>query len=118
MNSENEIADLVSVMHGNSREIAIKAVGNIGLSMALGTIIETGLMLDNFKYEITDYMILDYLNMDKDYFAETDVAGGEYSHSHRVKTPDGLKPLNVGDRVLVAIIGVQNIVIGRVKPNA
>lgn len=118
MNSENEIADLVSVIHGNSREIANKAVGSSGFSMALGTITETGLVLDNFKYEITNYMVLDYLAMDKDYFTGTDVAGGEYSHSHRVKTPDELKPLNVGDRVLVTTIGAQNIVIGRAKPNA
>ncbi|WP_446897413.1 hypothetical protein ACSVC9_10345 [Clostridium sp. LBM24168] len=118
MNSENEIADLVSVMHGNSREIAGKVVNNTGFSMALGIITETGLVLDNFKYEITNYMVLDYLAMDKDYFTGTDVAGGEYSHSHRVKTPDGLKPLNVGDRVIVATIGAQNIVVGRVKANA
>lgn len=118
MSSENEIADLISVIHGNSREIAAKVVNNTGFSMTLGTITETGLVLDNFKYEITNYMVLDYLAMDKDYFTGTDVAGGEYSHSHRVKTPDGLKPLNVGDRVLVATIGAQNIIVGRVKANA
>ncbi len=114
MSSENEIADLVSVIHGNSREIAAKAIGNSGFSMTLGTITETGLVLDNFKYEITDYMVLDYLTMDKDYFTKTDTSGTD-SHMHKVITPDGLKPLNIGDRVLVATIGAQNIVIGRVS---
>ncbi|MBV4447428.1 hypothetical protein KM799_12520 [Clostridium tyrobutyricum] len=117
MSSENEIADLVSVMHGNSREIASKAVGSSGFSMALGTITATGLMIDNFRYEITDYMVLDYLTMDKEYFTDTNTAG-EDSHSHKVKTPDELKPLNIGDRVVVATIGAQNIIMGRVKVNA
>ncbi|WP_017752529.1 hypothetical protein [Clostridium tyrobutyricum] len=111
MSSENEIADLVSVMHGNSREIASKVVGNTGFSMTLGTITETGIKLDNFKYEISDYMVLEYLTMNKDYMTET-------NNSDKVTTPDELKPLNVGDRVVVATIGVQNIVMGRVKVNA
>ncbi|MCH4199284.1 MAG: hypothetical protein LKF87_03745 [Clostridium tyrobutyricum] len=117
MSSENEMADLVSIIHGNSREIAGKVAGNTGFSMTLGTITATGLMIDNFRYEITDYMVLDYLTMNKEYFTDTNTAG-EDSHSHKVKTPDELKPLNVGDRVVVATIGAQNIIIGRVKVNA
>lgn len=117
MSSENEIADLVSVMHGNSREIASKVLDGSGFSMALGTITETGMKIDNFKYEITDYMVLNYLTMDKEYFTDTNTAG-EDSHSHKIITPDELKPLNVGDRVVVATIGAQNIVMGRVKVNA
>jgi hypothetical protein len=85
-----------------------------GIGVEFGTMTETGLQLDNFKHEITDYKVLDYLTMDKDYFAQTDTAG-EDSHSHKVMTPDGLKPLKAGDRVLVAQVGAEFIILGRMS---
>lgn len=85
-----------------------------GLGVEFGTMTETGLQLDNFKSEITDYKVLDYLTINKDYFTNTNSAG-EDSHSHSVITPDGLKPLKPGDRVLVSQIGAEFVIIGRVS---
>lgn len=67
----------------------------------IGVINSRGLKLDNFKYEIKDYSILDYLKNDKEYFTDTT------DHQH-------IKPLEVGDRVLVASCGNEFIVIGRI----
>ncbi|BAH07928.1 hypothetical protein [Clostridium kluyveri] len=107
-----EIQELVRVMEDKTNGSINSAVSGIGVEF--GSITETGLQLDNFKHEITDYKMLDYLTMDKDYFTNTNSAG-EDSHSHKVVTPDGLKPLKSGDRVLVAQVGNEFIVIGRVR---
>lgn len=107
-----EMQELVRVMEDKTNGSINSAVSGIGVEF--GSITETGLQLDNFKHEITDYKMLDYLTMDKEYFTQTDVAG-EHSHSHKVITPDGLKPLKSGDRVLVAQVGSEFIVIGRVR---
>ena len=77
----------------------------------IGVISSSGLKLDNFKYEIKDYSILDYLKIDKEYLADTD----SIDHQHKVKTPSYLKPLEAGDRVLVALRGNEFIVIGRIS---
>lgn len=107
-----EMEELVRVIKDNTNKSINSAT--TGLGVEFGTMTETGLKLDNFKDVITDYKVLDYLTMDKDYFTDTNSAG-EYSHSHSVITPDGLKPLKSGDRVLVAQVGSEFIVIGRVR---
>ncbi|APM37383.1 hypothetical protein [Clostridium kluyveri] len=107
-----EMGELVRVVKDETSKSINGAVS--GLGVEFGTMTETGLKLDNFKDVITDYKVLDYLTMDKDYFTNTNSAG-EYSHSHNVITPDGLKPLKSGDRVLVAQVGSEFIVIGRVR---
>jgi len=105
--------ELASTMKDHTNKSVNNAVS--GLGVEFGTMTEAGLKLDNFKHEITDYKVLDYLKLDKDYFTQTDVAGGEYSHSHNVKTPERLKPLKPGDRVLVAQIGAEFVIIGRLS---
>ncbi|EGO86273.1 hypothetical protein G8S49_11050 [Clostridium botulinum C] len=88
-----------------------KAIGNDLSSLGFGTITSSGLKLDKFKYEIKDYMILDYLNLKDEYTTE---AAGTYTHSHILKTPNNLKALKEGDRVLVTTVGNEFIVVGRV----
>ncbi|WP_238861051.1 hypothetical protein [Clostridium sp. YIM B02569] len=85
-----------------------------GTGLTLGSITETGLKLDNFKHEFTDYMVLDYLKMEDNYYTES---AGDPSHSHEIKTPSNLTRLNIGDKVLVAQFGADNVVIGRVVSN-
>lgn len=89
-----------------------KAVG-LGISnteLQFGTITVTGLKLDNFKNEVKDYMVLDYLKLEDEYSTET---AGEHSHNHIIKVPERLKKLKIGDRVLIAQSGNEYIVIGR-----
>ena len=85
-----------------------------GTGFTLGTITESGLKLDDFKYEIpnSDYKVLEYLTVDST--IETETSG---EHSHNIKLPDELKPLEIGDRVLVAKLGYDCIVLGRVVSN-
>ncbi|QXE19546.1 hypothetical protein [Clostridium sp. 001] len=107
-----EMENLVRAMKDDTNNSINSAVSGIGIEY--GTITETGLQLDNFKHEITDYKVLDYLKTDKDYFTQTNSAGID-SHSHKVVTPEVLKPLKSGDRVLATQIGAEFIVIGRVS---
>lgn len=107
-----EMRELVRVMEDKTNGSIKGAVS--GLGVEFGTMTETGLKLDNFKDIITDYKVLDYLTMDKDYFTDTNSVG-EYSHSHKVVTPDGLKPLKSGDRVLVAQVGAEFVILGRMR---
>lgn len=102
----NEIAREIK---GNTNRAVNEAVSYIGLD--LGTITSTGLKLDNFKYEIQDYMMLDYLKMKNEYNAEI---AGEHPHNHIFKIPKELKPISVGDRVLVALLRSEFVVVGRV----
>lgn len=102
----NEIAREIK---GNTNRAVNEAISYIGLD--LGTITAAGLKLDNLKYEIQDYMMLDYLKMKNEY--NTEIAG-EYPHNHIFKTPEELKPLVTGDRVLVALLGNEFVVVGRV----
>lgn len=107
-----EMEELVRTISDTTNKTINNTVS--GLGVEFGTMTETGLKLDNFKHEIADYKVLDYLNMDKDYFTQTDVAGSD-SHSHKAITPDGLRPLKSGDRVLVAQVGAEFIILGRVS---
>ncbi|PRR85951.1 hypothetical protein [Clostridium luticellarii] len=107
-----EMEDLVRTINDTTNKTINNTVS--GLGVEFGTITETGLQLDNFKHEITDYKVLDYLTMNEDYCTQTDTAG-EDGHSHKVMTPDGLKPLKAGDRVLAAQVGAEFIILGRMS---
>lgn len=102
----NEIAREIK----NDRNNAIgKAISGIGLEF--GTITTTGLKVDSFKNEIKDYMVLEHLKLKGEYTTET---SGTSSHNHIVKTPNELKPLVPGDRVLVSAVANEFVVVGRV----
>nr|WP_077363410.1 hypothetical protein [Clostridium saccharoperbutylacetonicum] len=103
----NEIKRL---MDNNTHEAIRGAIDGTGLT--LGTITETGLKLDNFKHEFTEYRVLDYLMLADSYNTES-----ASEHSHEIKTPGNLKKLQLGDKVLVAQFGADNVVIGRVVSN-
>lgn len=103
----NEIKRLID----NNTNGAIKGAID-GTGLTLGTITETGLKLDNFKHEFTEYRVLDYLMLADSYNTES-----ASEHSHEIKTPSNLKKLQLGDRVLVAQFGADNIVLGRVVLN-
>jgi hypothetical protein len=103
----NEIA---RTMHDKTNNVINGAM--FGTGLALGILTETGLKLDNFKYEFKDYLVLDYLKLNDSYFTET--ATCTVSHRHEFKTPDHIKHLQIGDRVLVAQFGANNVIVGRV----
>ncbi|GAA0115746.1 hypothetical protein [Clostridium senegalense] len=86
-----------------------------GTGFTLGTLTTTGLKLDNFKPEINDYLVLDYLELENEYSTES---SGEHSHSHILKTPSNIRKLKTGDRVLVAQVGNECVIVGRVKMHA
>lgn len=83
------------------------------ISLCLGTITSSGLLVDGFKHEIRDYYIADYLTLDSSYMTTT-------TANDNVLTPDELKPLKEGDRVLVAPInnGKDYVITCRVKRHA
>jgi len=64
----------------------------------LGTITSTGLKLDSFKKEIKDYLVLDHLTI-----------------NNTIDLPNQLRALQAGDRVLVATMGSDFVVIGRLS---
>ncbi len=66
----------------------------------LGSLTPTGLKLDSFKKEIKDYLILDYLSI---------------TNTNTIDLPTQLRPLANGDRVLVATMGSEFVIIGRVS---
>ncbi|ASN68296.1 hypothetical protein 10S11_34 [uncultured Caudovirales phage] len=102
----NEIA---RELNNNTNKVIGQALSTTGLT--LGTIKSTGLKLDNFKYEIKNYLVLEHLKMKNEYNTE---ASGENPHKHILKTPQELKALDDGDRVLVALLGNEFVVVGRV----
>ncbi|APQ78273.1 hypothetical protein [Clostridium botulinum] len=102
----NEIAREIK---SSTNRAVNEAISYIGLD--LGSVTSTGLKLDNFKYEIQDYMMLDYLKIKNEYNTET---AGEHLHSHNLKIPKELKTLATGERVLVALLGNEFVVVGRV----
>lgn len=114
------------------------ALFNTGL--VLGTM--TGakkVKLDNFKYEVP-CLLLHYLTVNEPYMQKTAQGQGKHPHGpsgehsqyqgsgqhshpesegdhiHDLVTPEPLKPLKVGDRVLVAIVnkGSDHVIVGRV----
>jgi hypothetical protein len=92
------------------------AAGNVYdgrfVPVMLGTISgDMSLMLDNeIKIPSGDYLVAEYLTMQEDYFTNTESA-------EKVLTPQALKPLKPGDRVicLPLLDGDDIVVIGRVK---
>lgn len=99
--------DIARNLKGDTNKAINGAISSIGFE--LGTITSNGLKLDNFRYEIKDYMVLEYLKLDKSNFSST------IDGLHNVSTPSQLKPLESGDRVLVASIGESNfVIVGRV----
>ncbi|KAI3346232.1 hypothetical protein FDB30_04165 [Clostridium botulinum] len=112
---ENNIfEDIKRVMDNNFKSGINEAM--FSNSLVLGTITTTGLKLDDFKHEITDYMLLDYLKLNDNCNTENTTCTS--SHSHEIRTPENLKSIKAGNRVLVARIGNECIVIGRVMSNA
>jgi hypothetical protein len=95
----------------------------------LGTITGGGLKLDNFKHEIKDYLVSHHLALAEPDMTSTET-DGEHSghtvqqnlgkHSHQVITPNPIKPLPAGDRVLVMPVanGQIFVVVARVVPHA
>ncbi|MCC0659248.1 hypothetical protein [Clostridioides sp. ZZV14-6044] len=89
--------------------------GVFGMGCELGEITSNGLKVSGYKDEIQDYLVLENLMLKEDYFTFSDEAlGGEYKHKHKIETPKELKPLSIGDKVLVTIMGAEFVVIGRV----
>ena len=103
----NEIA---RTFHSNTNNAIEGAM--FGTGLALGILTEDGLKLDNFKHIFKDYLVLDYLKLDDSYYTES--ASCTVSHRHEFKTPDHIQHLHVGDRVLVAQFGANNVIVGRV----
>ncbi|NFI95068.1 hypothetical protein FC961_11840 [Clostridium botulinum] len=110
----NILEDIKRVMDNNFKSSINEAM--FSNSLVLGTITTTGLKLDDFKHEITDYLVLDYLKLNDNYNSENTTCTS--SHSHEFKTPENLRSIKTGNRVLVARIGNECIVIGRVNSNA
>ncbi|WP_040328457.1 hypothetical protein [Clostridium ihumii] len=106
----NMFEEVVRTINNNTTEAIDGAM--YGTGFTLGTLTTTGLKLDNFKKEINDYLVLDYLNLKDKYNTES---AGEHTHSHNFKTPLNIEKLKVGDRVLVAQLGKDCIIVGRVK---
>jgi len=108
-NHPNPFRKLASVITSESQKRADQALQ--GKTMELGLITSTGLKLDSFNHEITQYLVADYLTLDATHMTETDAPT-----AYPVNTPPALKPLVEGDRVLVAPVsgGHQFVVIARV----
>ena len=87
---------------------------NYAAGMALATVTETGLLVDGIKQEYPkgDYWILDNLNNPDT--IETESSGSTTTHKHTIKTPDNQRAIKIGDRVLVAVMGVNAVIVGRV----
>lgn len=89
--------------------------GVFGVGCELAEITVNGLKVNGYKDEIQDYLVLENLTLKEDYFTFSDEAlSGEYRHKHKIETTKELKPLSIGDKVLVAIMGAEFVVIGRV----
>ena len=106
--------EIVRTMNTNTNNAVMNATLSNGL--VLGVLTATGLLLDNFKYEFTDYLVLDYLKLNDSYYTEYTTC--TVSHNHEFKTPDHIQRLHVGDRVLVAQFGANNVIVGRVVAHA
>lgn len=104
VNSDNIFNEIKRTMDKNTQQSINQAMfTNCSL---LGTITSSGLKLDNFKHEINSYLILDHNGLSV-------TSSTDREHSHTVKIPS----LVPGDRVLVAQIGSESVVIGKVRGN-
>ncbi len=103
-------ADLARAIDQRAREVAAAAVR--GLPAELGTITASGLKLDGFRHELPGYLVASYLTL-------PDMLGPD-THGDLLSTPEALRALQVGDRVLVLPVnhGQEHVVIARVVPGA
>lgn len=106
----NEIARTVN---NNTDKSISGAIDSVGLD--LGTITLTGLKLDHFKHEIKDYLVLDYLKLKDSYYTEPSSCSLGSPHKHEFKTPELLKRIRIGQRVLVAQVYGECVVVGRLS---
>jgi len=113
--------ELARALNEKSKQHAGRVM--LALQAELGTITDTGLKLDRFKHEIRDYLVADYLTLDTDFFTTTELNSGAHyqyegdgTHDHQIVTPESLKPLAPGDRVLVLPVngGQDFVVVARV----
>ena len=107
-NKFNIFDEVVRTMNDNTNKSIAKSLFGIGLT--LGTFNGNSLSLDNFAGDITDYLILDLLNLATSYSTEE-----SNDHTHEFNIPAPLQSINDGDRVLVAEIGDDCVIIGRVS---
>lgn len=107
-NNFNIFDEVVREMHNNTHKSISKSLFGVGLT--LGTFYGDSLTLDNFNKPITDYLILDLLNLGSSYST-----GQSDGHSHTFDMPEPLQSIKQGDRVLVALIGAECVIIGRVS---
>ena len=112
--------DLGSIINDIARSVNNKVNNSInaaqyGTGFSMGTVTETGLNVDSIRQEYPkgDYWILD--NLKNTETITTESANGPESHSHIIKTPNNQLPIKVGDRVLVALMGVNAVIIGRIS---
>ncbi len=84
-----------------------------GTGVSLGTKTATGVLVDGQtnEYSGDDCLTLDHLLLESSYTTSTND-----EHSHTIETPDNFK-INIGDRVLVALLGTSCVIIGRVTSN-
>jgi len=84
----------------------------LGIAAELGTITATGLKLDGFAHEIQNYLVAADL-------ALPTVLGPD-SAGDTLSTPEGLRALRAGDRVLVVPVnrGQDHVVVARVVRHA
>jgi len=92
--------------------------GMFGTGMSLGTITANGLSIDGCDYIFKDYMILEYLTLKDSYWTESSSCAVGASHIHEFKTPEPIKRIKNGERVLVVQFGADNVVVGRVVSHA
>lgn len=97
----NIFEEIARTVHTNTNKAIDSALFGVGLT--LGTFYGDRLKLDNFNQDITDFLMLDLLKSGY----ETQEAD---NHTHKFNTP-----IESGDRVLVAEIGAECVIIGRVS---
>lgn len=93
----------------------VSQYGNRNAAVQLGRITSgLGLKLDNVGYTIpkSDYMISRSAMLPTQNL-KTETADG---HTHNMKMPTCFRPIQSGDRVLVAMVGTEPIVIDIVVP--
>lgn len=117
--------EIARTVNNNTNKMINGAIDGLGLT--LGTITNTGLKVDNLKQELTGYMVLDYLKLNDNYPKNKVISEESHSHSisnsscssethsHNFIPPKQLKSLSIDDRVLVAQLGADFIIIGRVS---
>lgn len=117
--SKQQIDHLQELARGMNEKIQRTVQeGIFGTGMALGTITTNGLSIDGCDYIFKDYMVLDYLTLKDSYNTESSSCAVGAPHIHAFRTPEPIKRLKIGERVLVAQFGADNVVVGRVVSHA